>query len=101
MRNADHAASVFEDAELTKRIYQARPNLVLNIGNEYLAMGLMKELKQFYVNSSLNMPQRHIHTRFARDFKEFTLESFDWAHYTVPLSSAAANGFTFPGECVG
>lgn len=40
-------------------------------------------------------------TRFVRDFKEFTLPMIDYAHYTVPLQSANANGFKFPGEYIG
>lgn len=38
MRNADQAMDVFLDGDLPKRIFQARPSLVLNIGNEYLTM---------------------------------------------------------------
>ena len=95
-RNADQVYDLFSEANVTKRIYQARPNLVLNIGNEYLAMNLMEDLAskfttpskpflEFYKNSPLDMPKRHILTRFVRDFKEFTLPMFDFAHYTVPL----------------
>jgi|TARA_B110000305_G_C19387444_1_gene612994 hypothetical protein len=47
------------------------------------------------------MPQRHLFTRFVRDFKEFTLDKIDWCHYTVPLNTANANGFVFPSEYVG
>ena len=85
MRNAEQVMDLFEDADLPKRIYQARPHLVMNIGNEYLTMRLMDELKEYYKNSALDMPQRHIFTRFVRDFKEFTLPMIDYAHYTVPL----------------
>ena len=68
-----------------KGIYQARPNLVLNTGNEYLAMNMMEELASYYKNTALNMPKRHIYTRFVRDFKEFTLPMIDYAHFSVPL----------------
>ena len=73
----------------------------MNIGNEYLTMRLMESLKKFYDKSPLNMPKRHIFTRFVRDFKEFTLPKIDYCHYTVPLTTANNNGFVFPGEYVG
>lgn len=56
---------------------------------------------EFYKNSALDMPKRHILTRFVRDFKEFTLPMIDYAHYTVPLQTANSNGFRFPGEYIG
>jgi len=74
---------------------------VLNIGNEYLTMQLMTELKKIYDKSPLDMPSRQIFTRFVRDFKEFTLPMIDYCHYTVPLQAANPNGFVFPGEYVG
>lgn len=117
-RNADQAYDNMMESELPKRIYQSRPDLVLNIGNEYLTMMLMEELKGkstiaindlayfnfdtgFYDKSPLDMPKRHIYTRFVRDFKEFTLPKLDYAHYTVPLTAANSNGFVFPGDYVG
>ena len=35
-RNADMTYEMLEANDVAKRIYQSRPNLVLNIGNEYL-----------------------------------------------------------------
>merc|ERR1719329_877408 len=101
MRNGDYAFDVLQESDIPNKIYQARPNLVLNIGNEYLAMLMMDQLREYYTNSSLNMPQRHLFTRFVRDFKEFTLDKIDWCHYIVPLNTANANGFVFPSEYVG
>jgi hypothetical protein len=101
MRNGDYVFDVMQESDVPKKIYQARPNLVLNIGNEYLAMLMMDQLREYYTNSSLTMPQRHLFTRFVRDFKEFTLDKIDWCHYTVPLNTANANGFVFPSEYVG
>ena len=102
MRNADQVFDNMTEAELPKRIFQSRPDLVLNIGNEYLTMMVMEELKSYYDKSpALNMPKRHIYTRFIRDFKEFTLPKIDYCHYTVPLQTANNNGFVFPGEYVG
>ena len=43
-RNADQVYDLMMEANVPKRIYQARPNLVLNIGNEYLTMLMMEEL---------------------------------------------------------
>jgi hypothetical protein len=58
MRNADQVYDNMTDAQLPRRIYQSRPDVVLNIGNEYLTMMLMEDLKKFYDNSPLNMPSR-------------------------------------------
>ena len=84
-RQSDQLLDLMVEQSIPKRIYQARPNLVLNIGNEYLTMNLMEDLAGFYKNSALSMPKRHIFTRFVRDFKEFTLPMIDYAHYTNPL----------------
>ena len=43
-KNGDHVFDALQDADVPKRIYQSRPNLVLNIGNEYLAFMMMEEL---------------------------------------------------------
>lgn len=61
---------------------------MLNIGNEYLSLMLMEELGKYYQHSALDMPKRHLFTRFVRDFKEFTLKQMDYCHYTVPLYTA-------------
>ena len=47
-RNADQVFDNMSDADIVKRIYQSRPSLVLNIGNEYLTMRLMDELRSKY-----------------------------------------------------
>ena len=112
MTNADNAYDNMKDAQLPRRIFQSRPDLVLNVGNEYLTMMLMEDLKskcthmlttiaEYYDNSPLNMPSRQIWTRFVRDFKEFTLSKIDYAHFTVPFNAANSNNFVFPGEYVG
>lgn len=101
MRNSDQVYDLLMDGAVPKRIFQARPSLVLNIGNEYLTMMLMEELKKYYDHSSLSMPQRQIFTRFVRDMKQFTLPTIDYCHYTVPLTTSHSNGFVFPGEYVG
>jgi len=43
-RNGDQMMDNMLGSELPKKIYQSRPNLVLNIGNEYLSFMLMEEL---------------------------------------------------------
>ena len=43
-RNADQVFELMMEANVPKRIYQSRPNLVLNIGNEYMTMMMMEEL---------------------------------------------------------
>ena len=100
-RNGDQMLDLMNEQSVPKRIYQARPNLVLNIGNEYLTMNMMEELASYYKNQAIDMPKRHIYTRFVRDFKEFTLPMIDYAHYSVPLQTGNSNGFVFPGEYVG
>lgn len=101
MTNSDYVLDEMNDASLAKSIYQSRPDLILNIGNEYLTMQMMEQVKHFYDRSALNMPKRHLYTRFVRDFKEFTLPFLDYCHYTVPLNTANNNGFVFPSEYVG
>ena len=41
MTNSDHVVEEMNDTNLAKRIFQSRPDLILNIGNEYLTMQLM------------------------------------------------------------
>ena len=44
-RNGNQVFDLMTEQDLPKRIYQSRPHIVLNIGNEYLSMMLMEELK--------------------------------------------------------
>jgi 5-methylthioribose kinase len=44
-RNANDIYSEFRKVELTKRIYHARPSVILNIDNEYLTFRLMDDIK--------------------------------------------------------
>jgi len=100
-RDTNQVYEMLMSKDVPKKIYQSRPNLVLNIGNEYMTFMLMEEFAKYYKNSPLKMPQRHFYTRFARDLKEFSQQYVDYAHYTVPLTTANTNGFVFPGEYVG
>lgn len=44
-RHGDQVLDLFEEKQITKRIYQSRPHLVLNIGNEYITFHMMEQLK--------------------------------------------------------
>jgi len=100
-RGTNQVYEMLMEKNVPKKIYQSRPSLVLNIGNEYMTFMLMEEFAKYYKNSPLQMPQRHTFTRFARDLKEFSRQYVDYAHFTVPLTTANTNGFVFPGEFVG
>ena len=54
MRNADQAVDLFTEYDLPKRIFKSKPSLVLNIGNEYLTMQLMEELKSKFKFNKFN-----------------------------------------------
>jgi hypothetical protein len=43
-RHSEQVYDTMIDNNLPKRIYQSRPDLILNIGNEYLAQLMMEEL---------------------------------------------------------
>ena len=86
---------------MPKRIYQSRPDLILNIDNEYMTFMLMDEIKRFYQGSSVNMPQRHYLNRFVRDFRDWTQKYVDFMHYTVPLRTGVGADWQFPCEYMG
>mmetsp|Transcript_28582 Transcript_28582/g.35380 ORF Transcript_28582/g.35380 Transcript_28582/m.35380 type:complete len:234 (+) Transcript_28582:361-1062(+) len=88
-------------SELPRRIYQSRPDLILNIDNEYMTFMLMDELKKYYRNSAVDMPQRHYLSRFVRDMRNFHEKYVDFMHYTVPLRSAVGAGYEFPAKYMG
>ena len=88
-------------ANLPKKIYQSRPSLILNIDNEYMTFLLMDDIKNFYGKSAIDMPKRHYLNRFVRDFRQLTEKYVDHMHYTVPLTCATADKYTFPSEYIG
>ena len=45
MRNANNMIDEMASKDLLYNIYKSQPNLVLNIGNEYLSLYLMEEFK--------------------------------------------------------
>jgi hypothetical protein len=87
--------------DLSKRIYQSRPDLILNIDNEYLTFMLMDEIREYYKGSSVVMPQRHYLNRFVRDFRNWTEKYVDFMHYTVPLTTGVGGNYQFPSEYMG
>ena len=52
-RNGDQVFEKMIENSIPKMIYQSRPNLVLNIGNEYVTFMLMEELKSKLVSVNL------------------------------------------------
>jgi hypothetical protein len=100
-RHGNHMMDIIQDSKIPQKIFHSKPHLVLNIGNEYITFQLMEELAKFYKTSAMDMPKRHLLTRFVKDLKEFSLKYVDYCHYTVPINQANSNGFVFPGEYMG
>ena len=101
-RSTDDIYECLENVDLSKRIYQSRPDLILNIDNEYMTFMLMDDIQKYYKNSSVNMPQRHYLNRFVRDFRRWTEQYVDFMHYTVPLRTSVDGGhYKFPSEYMG
>jgi len=47
-RKTNHVYDLMMEASLPRRIYQSRPDLILNIGNEYMTFLMMEELLPYY-----------------------------------------------------
>ena len=63
---------------------------------------LMDELRKYYRNSAINMPQRHYLARFVRDMRHWSEKYVDFMHYTVPLTPGnIGGGYKFPSEYMG
>jgi len=43
-RNGDQILGLFDEAELPKKIYQARPSVILSIDNEYVTFKMMERI---------------------------------------------------------
>jgi hypothetical protein len=52
VRNSDSILAGFDRVELTKRIYHARPSVVLSLDNEYITFKLFDQLKGKQICSS-------------------------------------------------
>lgn len=55
----------------------------------------------YYQHSANDMPRRHFHNRFIKDYKQWAARYIDFVHYTLPLQAASSDGFRFPGEYAG
>lgn len=112
VRGTNNLLEQFDRVEVARRIYHARPSLVLAIDNEQIAFHINDQLKGetflyinhligFYQNSANDLPKRHFHNRFIKDYKQWATNYLDFVHYTIPISYGAADGFQFPGEYCG
>jgi len=72
-------------SDLPKKIYEAKPSVILSIDNEYMTFQLMEHLTELYSSGANDLPRRHYYNRFVKDFKQWALKYFDFVHYTVPL----------------
>ena len=88
------------NVDLPRKIYQSRPDLILNIDNEYMTLSMMEQLSKFYQGSSVAMPQRHFLGRFVRDMRNWHENRIDYMHFTVPLVTPTP-GYKFPSEFIG
>ena len=100
-RRTEDIFDLMMEKDLPKKIYQARPSVILTIDNEYVSQLLMEKLNPYYSRNVNPRPQRHHFTRFAKDFRQFTLNYFDFAHFTTPYVTGTQSGFVFPGEYCG
>lgn len=96
--------------QYAKRIFQARPSLILSIDNEYLSWKLLGQINckplstthsAFYDNSALQKPQRQFMGRLVRDYKAWVGKYVDFMHYTLPLAQASRNYYQFPSQYIG
>jgi hypothetical protein len=55
----------------------------------------------FYEHSANDLPARHFHNRFIKDYKQWATKYIDFVHYTIPITYGTADGFRFPGEYAG
>jgi hypothetical protein len=55
----------------------------------------------FYEHSANDLPRRHFHSRFIKDYKQWASRYIDFVHYTLPQQAASSDGFRFPGEYAG
>lgn len=83
-RRGDQILDTFMEHELPKKIYQARPSIILSIDNEYTTLKMMDSLNEHYQHTAVDRPQRHFYHRFIRDLKQWNLKQLDFVHFTVP-----------------
>jgi hypothetical protein len=100
-RQTDQVYDLMMEAQLPKKIYQSRPSMILNLGNEYMTFLMMKELSPFYERSAIQKPKRHYMDRFVRDMRSWHEKHLDSMHHSVPLRAPTQDGYQFPGEYIG
>lgn len=100
-RQTDHTYDLMMEAQLPKKIYQSRPDMILNLGNEYMTTLLMEELQPYYNTGAIRAPKRHYMDRFVRDMRSWHEKLIDHMHFTVPLQAPTNDGYKFPGEYIG
>jgi len=47
----------------------------------------------YYENSANDLPKRHFHTRFIKDYRQWATRYIDFVHYTLPLNMTPSDGF--------
>ena len=52
-RNSNNILDQFNRADVARKIYQARPSVVLSVDNEYITFNMMDQLKSKYIKDSL------------------------------------------------
>lgn len=77
------------EQDFVKKIYQARPSLVLNIDNEFMTLNMMDQLQSFYKNTGSDIPSRHYFTRFGKDMQQWATKYLDYIHFTTNLTQVA------------
>lgn len=87
--------------DIPRKIYQHRPSVILSLENEYLTQTMNTELANYYGPNNNDAPQRHFWTRFVKDFRQFSLQYFDFVHYSINQVTAVPDGFRFPSQYVG
>lgn len=92
-RNVEDIYEEFQKHDLPRKIYKARPSIILNIENEYMTFTLMDEIARLYKNSSLDLPRRHYYNRFVKDMRQWSEKYVDHMHYTIPETTGTSEGY--------
>lgn len=100
VRHIDDVFDTLQQSDFVKRVFLARPAVVLNINNEYLTQKISEELQQYY-RGVVERPARHFYGRFVKDMKQWNLQHIDFMHYTIPIFTPMLDGFRFPSSYIG
>jgi len=55
----------------------------------------------YYEHSANDLPKRHFHNKFIKDYRQWAGRYIDFVHYTIPILPPSSDGFRFPGEFAG